>query len=195
MISLHYPPGATPLDPEEAEGLKLAHITTQQELNRWEQNNISEADSWLRRMRRTDILSEDFLRALHRHMLGKVWHWAGKFRRTEKNIGVAWIKIPTELRTLLHDMQYWIEHATFPPDEIATRFHHRLVSIHLFPNGNGRHARMATDALLIKLLKAEPFTWGQGNLVTPGETRSHYIQGLQDADRGDYLPLLAFVRS
>ena len=92
-------------------------------------------------------------------------------------------------------MKYWIDLESYPPDEIATRFHHRLVQIHLFPNGNGRHARVMTDVLLEKVLNLEPFTWGSGNLMKAGEVRSTYIQSLRRADEYDYQPLLEFVRS
>lgn len=195
MIILHYPPGATPLDPSELEGLKLPHITTQGELNRWEQDNINDAVSWTKRMRRADILTEDFLCTLHQKMYGKVWQWAGTFRRSDKNIGGSWTRMAMKLRQLLTDVNYWIEHRSYSPDEIATRFHHRLVLIHLFPNGNGRHARLATEILLTKILKTTLFSWGQGNLVEAGETRQRYIQALKAADNHDYQALLSFVRS
>ncbi len=186
---------ATLLSEEEKEGLNILQITTQAELNRWEQANIGEAAVWLSKARKPDVLSEDFLRKLHNKMLGKVWSWAGTFRRSEKNIGSKWISIHTDLRMLLEDVRFWIAHETFPPDEIAARFHHRLVLVHPFPNGNGRHARMAADALLTRVLKAKPFSWGSGNLTDAGETRERYIQALRSADRSDYGPLMAFVRS
>ncbi len=195
MIALHYPPGATPLDPSELEGLKLLHITTQAEMNRWEQDNINNAIAWTRRMRQNDILSEEFLCRLHQQMYSKVWKWAGTFRRSDKNIGGPWTRLGVELRQLLEDVRYWIEHQSYPADEIAARFHHRLVWIHLFPNGNGRHARLATEVLLTKMLQAEPFSWGQVNLIESGEARQRYIQALKAADNHDYQALLDFVRS
>ena len=194
-MEFRYPPGATPLDPGEAEGLKLEHITTQSELNRWEQDNINEAVSWTRRMRRSNILTEDFLCTLHEKMYSKVWKWAGTFRKTQKNIGGHWTTVPMELRQLLEDVAFWVENQSYSADEIATRFHHRLVLIHLFPNGNGRHARLATEVLLAKILKTPIFSWGQGNLVEAGTTRQKYIEALKEADSHNYQALLFFVRS
>lgn len=194
-MDISYPDGATPLDPDEKDGLKLSHITTREELNRWEQQNIAEAYDWLERSRKKEIPNEQFLRALHKKMLGKVWAWAGEFRRTNKNIGVDWPQIPMATRNMLDDVQYWIENNTYPPDEIAARFHHRLVEIHLFPNGNGRHARMAADHLLEKEFWREPFSWGSGNLMDQGDVRAKYISSLRSADQRDYSPLLEFVRS
>ena len=127
-------------------------------------------------------------------MYGHVWRWAGQYRSSGKNIGVDAYRIPTDLRQLLHDCRYWIEHGTYDADEIAARFHHRLVQIHPYPNGNGRHARLATD-LLLRSMGYEPFSWGGGDLLDQGEIRARYITALQAADKHDIAPLLAFVRS
>lgn len=194
-MTFEYPDGATPLDPDEIEGLKLRHITTRAELDRWEQENIQDALSWLERRRKANILSEEFICQLHEKMFGKVWKWAGEFRRTEKNIGVPWVKVAIELRMLLDDVKYWIENKIYPADEIAYRFHHKLVLIHLFPNGNGRHARMMADLLLEEMLEIDSFTWGSQNLTSAGETRKRYIDALRKADNQDYEQLAAFVRS
>ena len=184
---------ATPLSDEEREGLIPSYITLRGELNDAEQANINEAWEWAF-ARRRNVLDEKFLNGLHERMLGRVWRWAGTFRRTEKNIGIDPVQIPVALRALLDDCRYWIEHGTYAPDEIAARFHHRLVLIHPYPNGNGRHARLATD-LLLTALGREPFTWGSVNLVDPGETKKEYVAALRAADNHDIGPLLAFVRT
>jgi Fic-DOC domain mobile mystery protein B len=184
---------STPLSPEEQAGLVPSYITLRAELNEAEQANILEAEEWAF-SRPRDVLSENFLSGLHKRMFGRVWKWAGKYRRTGKNIGVDAYRIPMELRNLLDDVRFWTEHGTYAPDEIAARFHHRLVWIHMFPNGNGRHARTATDLLLVTLGQPR-FTWGRESLVDPGETRQAYVEALRAADAHDYGPLLAFVRS
>jgi Fic-DOC domain mobile mystery protein B len=194
-MELVYPEGTTPLDPNETEGLLLTHITTRAQLDRWEQENINEALAWLESRKPKDILQEPFLKQLHKRMFGSVWKWAGTFRQSDKNIGIAWHQIPAALKMLCDDAQNWIDHQTFEADEIAARLHHRLVSIHLFPNGNGRHARLTADVLLEHTLNRPPFTWGSGNLTASGLGRKRYIEALQAADRGDYSLLLAFVRS
>lgn len=189
-----FPPGATPLDRDELASLIPAHITTQGELNEWEQLNIAHGEAWARRQRRADILTEAFLRQLHRQMFGETWRWAGELRPSGKNIGVDWLTIGVELRKLLDDTRYQIEHASFPPDEIAVRFHHRLVAIHPFPSGNGRHARLAAE-LLVERLGRPRFTWGRRSLIDATDTRQDYIAALRAADRHDIEPLLAFARS
>lgn len=194
-MQFDYLPGATPLDPEEIDGLKLRHITTRSELDRWEQENIQEAIGWLERKRKKDILTEEFICTLHGKMFGKVWKWAGTFRRTDKNIGVSYTQVRIELRQLLENTKYWIENDTFSPDEIAYRFHHRLVWIHLFPNGNGRHSRLMTDVILEEIFRAEPFTWGRESLTSASTTRNLYIASLRSADNEDFSPLEEFVRS
>ena len=194
-MEFNYPEGATPLDPHEIDGLLLTHITTRSELDRWEQDNINEALAWLEQRNPKDILNESFMKQLHKRMFGNVWKWAGDFRRTEKNLGVPWHQISVELKKLCDDVQYWIENKTFSEDEIAARFHHRLVFIHLFPNGNGRHARLIADILLENILAKPPFTWGSGNLAAAGLDRKKYIESLVAADREDYRLLMDFVRS
>ncbi len=189
------PPGATPLDPDEANGLMPEHLSTRGELNAWEQVNISKAIDWLRKRRDTEsLLTIDFLRQLHRQMFSETWEWAGKFRWTLKNIGVPPETIVEQTHNLLADTQYWIENASYPVDEIAVRFHHRLVSIHPFPDGNGRHGRLMTDAL-VRETNTPPFTWGSSAIDDRGVVRDRYIQALRSADAGDYAPLLALVRS
>ena len=192
-VNLDYPPGATPLDADEFASLIPGHLTTQAELNEWEQLNIVEGDKWAHKQRK-DILSENFLRQLHRQMFGETWRWAGDFRKSDKNIGVDWLHVGVELKKLLDDVRYQIELHTFPADEIAVRFHHRLVVIHPFPNGNGRHARMMAD-LLVERLGRPRFSWGSQRLVEANDTRKSYIAALQAADARDIAPLLAFARS
>lgn len=185
--------GRTELTEEEREGLIPSYITLRSELNEAEQANILEAEEWAF-ARKRDLLEEEFLNNLHKRMYGNVWRWAGRYRTSGKNIGIDAYRIPTELRQLLDDCRYWIENGTYEPDEIAVRFHHRIVSIHCYPNGNGRHARLAAD-LLLRSIGQERFSWGGENLVDVGETRERYIAALQAADEHDIGPLLEFVRS
>jgi Fic-DOC domain mobile mystery protein B len=184
----------TPLTEEEKEGLIPSYITLRSELNEAEQENILEAQEWAL-ARKREVLDEKFLKELHRRMYRHVWQWAGEYRKTAKNVGdVDAYRIPTELRGLLDDCRYWIEHETYEPDGIAARFHHGLVFIHCYPNGNGRHARIAAD-LLLRSIGCEPFSWGRASLTGSGETRDRYMAALRAADEHDYGPLLEFVRS
>jgi Fic-DOC domain mobile mystery protein B len=188
--------GATPLDPNEINGLIPSHITNQAELDRCEQDNINEALGWIEKRNHKDILNELFMKQLHRKMFCHVWRWAGAFRQSEKNLGIPFYQIAIELKMLCDDVQYWIDHQTFGHDEIAVRFHHRLVCIHPFPNGNGRHSRLITEILQENVLNQPRFTWGRANLALKGQDRTKYIESLQAADRtADYQPLLEFVRS
>jgi Fic-DOC domain mobile mystery protein B len=194
-MKLEYPDGATPIDPDETSGLLLTHITTRGELDRWEQDNILEAKAWTEKTRPADILNERFIKTLHKRMFGNVWKWAGQFRHSDKNIGGSWHQVPTSLKNLCDDTTLWIKLQEESPDLIAVRFHHRLVSIHPFLNGNGRHAREMTDLLLKNVLKRPEFTWGKQSLSETGSARTQYIESLHAADNGDYGPLLAFVRT
>lgn len=189
-----YAPGATPIDPDEAAGLLPRHITTQAELNTWEEANIVKADGWAFRQRRREPLEEGFVRDLHRMMFDKTWRWAGTFRSSNKNIGVDSHQVSMRLRELLDNTRYQRDHHAFPADELAVRFHHRLVWIHAFPNGNGRHARLMADVLVTRL-GGERFTWGQASLLVAGDVRARYLQALRAADQGMLELLIQFARS
>ena len=183
----------TPLTAEEREQLIPAYITLRHELNEAEQINIGQALRWTT-TRKRDVLDQNFLRQLHKRMFGDVWRWAGQYRTSARNIGVDAYRITMDVRQTIDDACYWIEHKTYPPDEIAVRFSHRLVAIHPFPNGNGRFSRLIGD-LLAQQLGQESFTWGRANLVDAGETRARYIEALRAADNHDIKPLLLFARS
>lgn len=186
--------GTTPLDPDEITGLRFRHVATRGELDELEQANITAGIQWLARQKHPDFLTEKFLRDLHGKLFGEVWKWAGSFRKTEKNIGIDPILVAVQLRLLLDDVRYWIENRTYPPKEIAVRFHHRLVYIHPFPNGNGRFARIMADVVLTRLLHEPAIDWAGGySLQTMKLRRESYIAALRAADGHDYRPLLEFV--
>ncbi len=197
-FTLIYPLGATPLDPNEIEGLIPDYITTQGELNILEQQNIIEGMDWAERQKKPDVLNITFNYKLHEKMFNQVWKWAGKQRTTDKNIGFHWQQIPTQLNHLFENTRYWIKNNTYKWDELATRFHHKLVFIHVFPNGNGRHARLMTD-ILLKSNSQEPFTWGEKMQSSPieveGKIRKAYISALKKSDRNDFTDLIKFVKS
>lgn len=189
-----YPDGATPLDPDELDGLKFKHVSTRGELDQLEQAGITEGLKWLDKQKNPDVLSEAFVLELHKRLFGSVWKWAGTFRRTEKNIGVDPIQVAIQLRQLLDDAKYWVEHGTYTPKELAARFHHKLVFIHPFPNGNGRHARIMADAVLTKLLNEPAIDWAGGyRLEAMNERRDQYIAALRAADGHDMSALLEFI--
>ncbi|MFK8163332.1 MAG: mobile mystery protein B [Lewinella sp.] len=187
--------GQTKISEEEKIGLKIKVITLQRELDEFELRNIAKARKWLKKQKveAADVLQEAFLKKLHQRMFKDVWKWAGTFRQTEKNIGVSWVQVPREVKVLCDDALFWVEHETFPPKEIALRFKYRLVSIHCFPNGNGRHSRMMADVLMEQVWGFGAFSWSAGNLVSVTEERKMYIAALKAADRGDMGPLLAFA--
>lgn len=187
--------GPTPVTPEEAMELRVS-IQSREELNAFERENILEARAWAlsrRTLRRSDLLSEDFMRDLHRRMFGRIWRWAGRFRTSERNMGRPVHALATDVHTLLDDARYWREHGTYPAVEAAVRFHHRLVAIHPWVNGNGRHARLMAD-ILVGAQGGKPFSWGRSvDLVAPNDVRARYLAALREADAGDYSALLRFA--
>lgn len=187
------PKGATPLDPDEKEGL-IPDLSTREQLNEWEQNNILEAETWLFPSRRSfdRVLTTKFLRTLHEKMFEYVWKWAGQYRTNEKNIGIDPRNIPVECRKLCENSKYWFKNETYDSLEFCARIHHRLTVIHPFPNGNGRHARLYVD-YLSHCMEESRFTWGGETIVETGDVREQYIQALRQADRGDLQPLMEFM--
>ncbi|MFA7421852.1 MAG: mobile mystery protein B [Melioribacteraceae bacterium] len=196
-LELEYIYGQTPLSDDEKEGLLIKTISTRGELDEFEQLNIEEAKVWLLKanLDLDKILSEKFLKDLHSKMFGYVWDWAGSYRRTDKNIGIDKLEITIQVRLLIDNTKYWIDNKTFSEDEISIRFSHRLVQIHLFPNGNGRHSRLIADTLIHKGFGKYEFTWGSTNLTTAGEFRKTYLTSLKNADGGNFAGLIAFARS
>lgn len=189
--------GQTPLDEEESEGLLIPTISTRGELDEFEQQNIERALQWTigRSFKPATVFTEHFIRMIHKRMFGDVWSWAGDFRKSNRNIGVDKWQIPTALRSLLDDSLYWHENNIYNPDEIAIRFKHRIVSIHCFPNGNGRHSRLMADIIVDNIYRQPVFTWGANNLSGIKDSRTVYLKALKEADRGAYESLLAFARS
>ncbi len=194
VIHFKYPPGATPIDLDEAIGLIPKHISTQANLNAWEEINIVEGADWLARQNILHRLDERLVRELHLRMFNKTWIWAGTFRKSAKSIGIDWTQIAVTLKNLLDNTAYQIKNKVMPIDELVVRFHHKLVLIHAFPNGNGRHARLIADALIVKL-GGKRFSWGGNNsIATLGITRQNYLSALRAADNGDIAPLMHFAR-
>jgi Fic-DOC domain mobile mystery protein B len=196
-LDLNYIEGQTPIDEDEKHGLRISSITTREELDEFEQLNIEKAVEWTmsRKFNQDYIFTEQFVKELHLKMYEDVWKWAGKFRITNKNIGVDWQLISVSLKQLLDDCEFWIEHNTFNEDEIAVRFSYRIVSIHCFPNGNGRHSRLIADVIISHIFSMPVFSWGSSDLERRGDARKQYIEAIHAADQGNILPLLKFARS
>jgi Fic-DOC domain mobile mystery protein B len=197
VIVFQYKTGQTPIDPDEKEGLIPTHLASLADLNAWEQHNIVHGAIWGERAcRRREVLDEGFVRQLHKRMLGQTWAWAGTFRKSDKSIGVPWEQIAVRLSQLLENTKWQRDNKVLSDDALAVEFHFRLVSVHPFPNGNGRHSRMMADVLAMSLGR-EPFTWGAyADLTKTGESRARYLQGIYDArDTGKIDSLLAFARS
>jgi Fic-DOC domain mobile mystery protein B len=184
---------ATPLTPAERDRLIPTHVTLRGELNELEQQNIADANAWAFERKR-NVLEEAFLRRLHGRMFNKVWRWAGDYRKTERNLGVKPHLIQPELVQAINDAQFWIEHKSYKPDELAVRFHHKAVLVHPFANGNGRWARLAADLLAVGE-GGSRFSWGGADLQKADDARKAYIAALHAADNHDLAPLIAFARS
>jgi Fic-DOC domain mobile mystery protein B len=196
-LDLTYNDSQTPLDEDEKEGLIINSIATRGELDEFEQQNIEDAIQWslTRRFKSELILSESFIQKLHKRMYRNVWRWAGKYRKTNKNIGVDKLEIPVALRSLIDDASFWLEHNVYEPEEFAIRFKHRLVSIHCFPNGNGRHSRMIADIIIENIYQQPVFSWGSKSLTDENDSREKYLIAIRKADKGDFDLLLKFARS
>jgi len=196
-LAIEYIEGQTPIDEDEKEGLLIKSITTRGELDEFEQYNIEKAIEWTlgKKWNPDYILSEEFVKELHRKMFNEVWSWAGEFRKTNKNIGVDKLQIGISLRQLIDDSKFWLVNKTYSDDEFAIQFKHRIVKIHCFPNGNGRHSRLIADIIIYQIFGKPVFTWSRSNLNKKGDTRSKYLSAIKSGDNGDINPLLEFART
>ncbi|MBI4979490.1 MAG: mobile mystery protein B [Spirochaetes bacterium] len=198
-LTLNYIDGQSPLDEDEKAGLRIKTISIKTELDEYEQINIQKAEEWTmtrREIKLDAILSEQFIKSLHKRMFSDVWLWAGEFRKSDKNIGADKFQIGIEIKKLIDDCEYWIQNKSFSEEEIAIRYKHRLVWIHPFANGNGRHSRMMADILIHHGFHKNRFTWGGGVLSATGDEREKYLSAIRTADKTmNYQPLLEFALS
>ncbi len=196
-LDLEYNDGQTPLDEDEKQDLRIPTIATREELDEFEQLNVEEAMQWVmsKNFRAEIIFTEKFIRSLHKRMFGKIWKWAGSFRVTNKNLGVDKWQIPVAVKNLCDDVMYWHKNEIYTPDELSLRFKHRIVSIHCFPNGNGRHSRLMADIIITNVYGRSAFSWGTKTLISSSDYRDAYIQAVRLADNGNYDLLLEFARS
>ena len=195
-LKLEYIEGQTPLDEDEKEDLLIKTISTRGELDEFEQSNIQQAIEWTikNKFTKDQILTENFILFIHKKMFSDVWNWAGTKRKSNKNIGVDKYQISVEVKNLLEDCKFWIENETYNSDEIVIRFSHRLVKIHLFPNGNGRHSRLIADILISNVFDKPVYSWGRYDLTKSGDIRREYLNAIYEADKGNIQPLINFAR-
>jgi len=185
--------GQTELAEEDREGLIPSYISTRGELFEAEQRNI--ADALMRRSPTSEkILDDKYLRELHKSMFGEVWRWAGRYRLRETNIGIAPHLIAAEVRKLTADVASWIDQETYDKEDVVARFHHRLVQIHPFPNGNGRFGRVAAGMLSVAL-GGPTLSWGSKLNLETADLRENYLEALHTADGGDFSKLVEFASS
>jgi Fic-DOC domain mobile mystery protein B len=182
-------PGETPID---VSGLKRKGINTRAELNEAEAENIRKAVvKYLaaKPSRRSAPFTLPWARRLHKQMFGDVWKWAGEFRQENLNLGCDWHQVPMQLQALLDDLVFWEaqRHALL---EQAAWLHHRAVSIHPFPNGNGRWARMIANIWLKRHGHAIT-EWPEATIGSKSVVRDDYLAAIRAADLGDEGPLLA----
>jgi Fic-DOC domain mobile mystery protein B len=195
------PEGATPLNLDDMLGLKLKHIDTREQLNEVEAANIVQGQIWASKLKGRskeptldDIFSRDFVTNLHKALFGEVWQWAGAFRQRELNIGVDPKNIAVDLHNFLEDAKCWVEFKHYDNLELSARIQHRLVQIHPFVNGNGRHSRIFTDVVRVFLLNDKPMKWANTKLENMKEERNSYISGLREADTGDLSNFIQYLQ-
>ena len=196
-LELDYTEGQTPLDEEEKEGLLIPTITTRGELDEFEQQNIEKAIEWTlgKKFKQEKIFTKEFVCELHRKMFSDVWKWAGEFRHSNKNIGCDWKQVGIQLKQLNGDGAYWIENKTYLEEEIAIRYKHRIVNIHCFSNGNGRHSRLMGDVIISHVFGKDIFTWSGASLNQKSDARNNYLKAIRQADKGEIKPLIEFAKT
>jgi len=171
-----------------------AHINTQAQLNEWEALNILNASKKYLTKRSVAAVSADWLKRVHKEMFGETWKWAGEFRKKDLNIGISWHQIPEQIKLLEDDLKYWqAGKGNFSVFQQSVRLHHRLVKIHPFINGNGRHARLVADIFLYNKDEKLP-NWPDEKLIENSDIRKKYINALKAADSGDYNKLEKLIK-
>jgi Fic-DOC domain mobile mystery protein B len=186
--------GSTPLDHDQIKGIRFAHLTTMGELDELEDENIQRGLEWLNHQKTKDYLSIEFLCKLHEKLFGEVWKWAGKFRTVEVNISkYRHHDVRPQLHNFFEDIKLWISGGKMSWDEISAEMHHRLVTIHPFPNGNGRTTRIFTEYVQ-KRNQQQVTSWGSTRKIDQKKRRDDYIKALRLADIGDFRALIDFMK-
>ncbi len=189
------PEGATPID--DVSGL-LVDITTRGELNDAEGLNILTATDWIDKGRIDDLFTVQFYRELHTKMYDQVWSWAGALRsQTGQTTHPGSRPEAVDLDLGRVAMEFHCEWEALNDNShllpFISRYHHALVLVHPFNNGNGRWSRLAADAVIQRLAGRPPLTWATDTLVVDSDERKEYIAALQAADTGDFQPLLDYI--
>jgi Fic-DOC domain mobile mystery protein B len=189
------PEGASPLD--DISELLRNEITTRRQLDEAESLNILEALEWTERGRLEDVFTVAFYQKLHTRMFDEVWGWAGRLRSVtgvRPNIGVPPEKVPSELgRVAMEFSREWNDHYDDSILPFVARYHHSLVAVHPFNNGNGRWSRLACDVVVKKLARRPPIIWATDTLNVDSKERAQYIAALKRADSLDYEPLIDYL--
>jgi Fic-DOC domain mobile mystery protein B len=188
--------GQTPLPYEMQKGLKIKTIQNMGELDEHEEANIAKGLSWLARQK-SDPKTYDFWIKLHKKLFEDVWTWAGKIRQHELQNPDFLLPqdIWTGLKHLQEDLKAWIELNSYPPKEIAARFHVGIETVHPFVNGNGRFGRILTDQIC-KFQSFDVPTWGKSLASQPKERRKAYIDSLTYARRKrDFTQIISMMYS
>ncbi|RLA29618.1 MAG: mobile mystery protein B [Gammaproteobacteria bacterium] len=169
-----------------------------EDINQAELVGIVEATDWAKKTRLSPN-EVKFWQRLHAQMFGQVWSWAGEWRQHEPNIGVPPQDIQPDMKNLQDDLAFWLsEKCDMAALELIARFHHRLVYIHPFSNGNGRWGRLITDVLAARVLGMTPLTWargGHGLRDIESDERKKYIATIKAADKGEFGPLMEYLKS
>jgi Fic-DOC domain mobile mystery protein B len=189
------PEGATPLD--DISGLLRRDITTRGQLDEAETLNILGAVDWIERGRLRDVFTVDFYERLHSRMYDDVWEWAGDLRSVtgaRPNIGVPPEMVPIELGRVAMEFNWeWQNSDQTNLLPFIAKYHHALVWVHPFNNGNGRWSRLACDVVMKRLAKKPLITWATDTLNVDSGERSQYINALKMADDFDLAPLVEYL--
>ena len=135
-------------------------------------------------------ISEYLIRNLHKLVTAETdKEWAGNYRNSNVIIVGSEHTPPDafEVSIVMGDLIKWLRgnQKKLHPIELAAIFHHKLVFIHPFFDGNGRTARLAMNLLLMQ--KSYPMA------VMLKNDRKKYYQTLSRADEKDYAPFVRFI--
>ena len=186
--------GETPIDPSH---LKDRSIRTRQQLNSAEAQSILKPFvKYLgaKPSKKIAPFNLNWFQQLHEEMFGDVWQYAGKFRQEDKNIGVKWQNIITEMYQFEQDLIFWEQNQTYDVFERSVRLHHRAVFIHPFDGGNGRWSRLLGN-IYLKQHEHPLVKWPEETIGTEESVaREAYLSAVKRADAGDFFELIALHR-
>ncbi|TPG44601.1 Fic/DOC family protein [Flavobacterium pectinovorum] len=172
----------------------LLGLTDKNQINECEATGITNAELYVFELDIDIEISTMLILEIHKIAFGKLYDWAGKWRKTEVSVGQL---LPPKPTMILQAMYQFLDNLNFKLSISKTRneqidclvyAHYEFIKIHPFNNGNGRTGRILMNIVALK------FGYQPLQLhYREGESRKFYISAMKAADNGNFKMLTELI--